>query len=1105
MACFVLATIFFSASVQAREVIVTESNGTQMYLSLSGSGLETHYVSYGERLKVIGEAFPLIKVQATTKVGMVTGYIDLQVLGNCGPDRKGSVKRLQICLSKTGHPSGIADGVMGAKTRSAMARFMKTIGLEERRMELSCVEALACAKTERSRISRTRLEFIKEAAIKALSSPALATQIASAKEAYEALRCEDFATIPIDAQMFHSEADCQKRKERSAARAMMSEALAKLNCDEAEQLRVKASGTLASIRKCQKDLKRRDQEDALAHAIESFDCVKVAELQKFLQKTGQVKRCQMQKLEATGDETAFRVEIAQAIEREEFDVARRFLATLEKKFPLSLGPKEIVNVTAQIERAEDVLIRLDASRTLYSRLATLQNRTSRYSLVRGSSSVKRLQSGLDALGFAPGAADGKMGKATKEALRDFQNAYGLKRTKRPTNAQTRLIETLAEKVDLRHSLQDLNTEPYAGQYGKEDQDLFPSCRLSRRSSFGVSKKSARECGYVNAAGSWVVPPVFTTTSEFKGGFGHASYNGKAETKHWFIDRKGLIADTKTYYSIFWTLDRSAWRVCTDSKRCGIKSLDLKTWLVKPNYIQVDSLGAGFYFRRNDRSSDVVNINTGSKITGSHIGKHVVRRGAQFISSKDDNVTVFGKDSEPFKLKYKGYLTQDCTGRLMVNDPDGKKSVIYLPKEKLFLSVPGSFVSYETPGKRCRDRVIYSNNKGYHILDLKTRKTIASFDRFSARDGNAELLSFGKDINSRESRYGVYDWDGRQVVAPNFRKVAISTDNSVAAVRDFEVEIFQLEKDSQGAWQDGNRQTYSGDWATTIYGKPGYFRIVYGSGYHYAGGSYLARLGGEVIPKTAKVELEMFMAACEQGIRNLDKSGNALRRACERYLKMRGKSTPANPKPNPDALMAVAYVEASKGNKEKILPLLRQAARAGSMRAQADLGLMYFEGDGFLNVRRNHAEAAKWFMRAASNGDDDAQFNLSLMYLNGYHLPKDYKRSYFWASASARQGNPDGLHNKGVLEDYFASVAASERRKAQSLTLGDVFRGLGRYMPSDSEVRSQRAASSQRKQCRAQQTQCYASCQGVSDKGISLLGDLGSPRRACKSKCSKLRC
>ena len=55
--------------------------------------------------------------------------------------------------------------------------------------------------------------------------------------------------------------------------------------------------------------------------------------------------------------------------------------------------------------------------------------------------------------------------------------------------------------------------------------------------------------------------------------------------------------------------------------------------------------------------------------------------------------------------------------------------------------------------------------------------------------------------------------------------------------------------------------------------------------------------------------------------------------------------------------------------------LRARAEQGDADAQANLGLMYYNGEG---VPQDYAEAVRWFRLAAEQGDADAQYNLGVM-------------------------------------------------------------------------------------------------------------------------------
>jgi TPR repeat protein len=55
---------------------------------------------------------------------------------------------------------------------------------------------------------------------------------------------------------------------------------------------------------------------------------------------------------------------------------------------------------------------------------------------------------------------------------------------------------------------------------------------------------------------------------------------------------------------------------------------------------------------------------------------------------------------------------------------------------------------------------------------------------------------------------------------------------------------------------------------------------------------------------------------------------------------------------------------------------RPLAEQGNARAQAALGFLYESGMG---VPKSDSEAAKWYLRAAEQGEINAQYNLGNMY------------------------------------------------------------------------------------------------------------------------------
>ena len=63
------------------------------------------------------------------------------------------------------------------------------------------------------------------------------------------------------------------------------------------------------------------------------------------------------------------------------------------------------------------------------------------------------------------------------------------------------------------------------------------------------------------------------------------------------------------------------------------------------------------------------------------------------------------------------------------------------------------------------------------------------------------------------------------------------------------------------------------------------------------------------------------------------------------------------------------------------------------------GFRYATGQG---VPQDRAEAARWYRKAAEQGDADAQFNLGLMYHNGQGVPQDHAEAARWSRKAAEQ-------------------------------------------------------------------------------------------------------
>ena len=81
--------------------------------------------------------------------------------------------------------------------------------------------------------------------------------------------------------------------------------------------------------------------------------------------------------------------------------------------------------------------------------------------------------------------------------------------------------------------------------------------------------------------------------------------------------------------------------------------------------------------------------------------------------------------------------------------------------------------------------------------------------------------------------------------------------------------------------------------------------------------------------------------------------------------------------------------------KEALPLAKQ----GNSRAQAVLGLLYWDGVGGAN--KDYKTSVAWFKKAAMQGDATGQYGLGNAYYLGYVVPKDYRLAFFLGTQVGR--------------------------------------------------------------------------------------------------------
>lgn len=77
--------------------------------------------------------------------------------------------------------------------------------------------------------------------------------------------------------------------------------------------------------------------------------------------------------------------------------------------------------------------------------------------------------------------------------------------------------------------------------------------------------------------------------------------------------------------------------------------------------------------------------------------------------------------------------------------------------------------------------------------------------------------------------------------------------------------------------------------------------------------------------------------------------------------------------------------------------------------------------------QSHAEAAKWYLRAAQQGQALAQYDLGQRYNLGVGVPADRVEGLKWLMLAAAQGQPDAAKLRRKVEKELTSAQVAEAR------------------------------------------------------------------------------
>ena len=109
-----------------------------------------------------------------------------------------------------------------------------------------------------------------------------------------------------------------------------------------------------------------------------------------------------------------------------------------------------------------------------------------------------------------------------------------------------------------------------------------------------------------------------------------------------------------------------------------------------------------------------------------------------------------------------------------------------------------------------------------------------------------------------------------------------------------------------------------------------------------------------------------------------------------------------------------------------------AATQGNAKAMHNLAVLYAEG---IDGRPDYATAVQWFRKAAAYGISDSEYNLGVLTARGLGTEKNLTDSYKWFALAAAQGDKEAARKRDeVASQMDATSAAAAQRAVKSFVV-----------------------------------------------------------------------
>jgi TPR repeat protein len=113
-----------------------------------------------------------------------------------------------------------------------------------------------------------------------------------------------------------------------------------------------------------------------------------------------------------------------------------------------------------------------------------------------------------------------------------------------------------------------------------------------------------------------------------------------------------------------------------------------------------------------------------------------------------------------------------------------------------------------------------------------------------------------------------------------------------------------------------------------------------------------------------------------------------------------------------------------------LESLFQSANNGFVKAEYELGKLYYFGNKQLQISKNYAKAFEYYSAAAEQEHALAEYYLGFMYFKGQGVDFEVKQAIYWLGQSANQGVNEALDLLGRIYHLGYDVITPDFEKAE---------------------------------------------------------------------------